>query len=268
MPDADKAIDNWALAETLGQLLRAASELALPKFGKEYRHWTKGKSSPVTEVDIAVDHFLRERLPPLDPQAGWLSEETEDDPVRLERERVFIVDPIDGTRAFIEGRPDWSIVAAQVTNGRPTAAALLVPVTGDLYLAAAGHGTTLNGRRLQLAPFPPADPVANGPRHAIEALARAMPVRSTPRVRSLALRIAQVASNETDVALAMPNGCDWDLAAADLLVHEAGGALTTHDGLPLIYNRPRPVHGGLVAAANALHPRLIDIIKRRPREFV
>jgi len=110
--------------EDLTAIVREAGAIATETAGRTFRHWTKGAGSPVSEADIAVDRFLRERLTRLLPEAGWLSEETEDDRARLSAKRVWIVDPIDGTRAFVSGGTDWSVSVALVEDGRPVAAAL------------------------------------------------------------------------------------------------------------------------------------------------
>ena len=120
--------------------MREAGAIALKMFRGELRSWTKDHNSPVSEADIAVDVFLRERLSR--PGIGWLSEESEDDLARLDSERLFIVDPIDGTRSYLAGREDWSIAAALVEKGRPVAAAVYVPVSDEMYVASAGAGAT------------------------------------------------------------------------------------------------------------------------------
>src|SRR5215831_18324341 len=109
--------------------MHEAGELALRTFRKPLRQWTKG-TSPVSEADIAVDLFLRQRLDRL-TRAGWLSEETEDDPARLDCEQVWIVDPIDGTRAYLAGDPQWTVSVALATRGRPVLAAVFAPATQE-----------------------------------------------------------------------------------------------------------------------------------------
>jgi len=116
-----------ALANAIAPVVREAGDLAHAAFGKPFKTWVKENNSPVSEVDIAVDVLLKERLTAIAPDAGWLSEETEDNPARLAASRVWIVDPIDGTRAFVAGRPDWAISVALVEAGRPVVAALYAP---------------------------------------------------------------------------------------------------------------------------------------------
>jgi myo-inositol-1(or 4)-monophosphatase len=253
-----------AFRDDLSAIVREAGALAAGKFGGAFRHWTKGESSPVTEVDIAVDDFLRERLPRLAP-GGWLSEETEDDSARLGASRVWIVDPIDGTRAFVSGRTDWAVSVALVEDGRPVAAALYSPLEDGLYLALAGEGASRDGAPIAVNEGANlAQARVAGPKPMIERLAKSEPaIVAEPKVFSLALRIARIAAGRLDVAFASGNSHDWDLAGADLLVHEAGGALTTFTGEPVIYNRAEARHGALVAAGRARHDRVLGIIGDR-----
>jgi myo-inositol-1(or 4)-monophosphatase len=269
LPDAKGAQEASQIITLLERALREAGALALGKFRGTYKSWTKDKSSPVSEVDIAVDELLRERLGAHDPAYGWLSEETADDPARLDAQRVWIVDPIDGTRGFIAGFPDWSIVAALVEQGRPIAAGLYAPVTEQLYLAQAGQGTRINGRRSFASEGNDLDGMrAAGPKRRLDLLATLAPrLELIPKVHSLALRLARIAEGTLEVAFAGPNSRDWDLAAADLLVHEAGGRLTTLSGQRLTYNRAETAHPALVAAGEARHQRLLHLIRDRHKEF-
>ncbi len=214
---------------------------------------------------MAIDALLRERLSAHAPDYGWLSEETEDDPARLGMQRVWIVDPVDGTRGFIAGLPDWTIVAALVEDGRPIAAAIYAPADDEMFLAQAGRGATLNGAPMRASAGEGLTGArVAGPRGRLERLHRHAPgIELLPKVHSLALRIARVAQGRVDAALVGPHSHDWDLAAADLLVHEAGGRLTTADGRMLIYNRPQPVHEALIAAGPGRHETLTALMRDR-----
>jgi myo-inositol-1(or 4)-monophosphatase len=258
-----EVVDLARQGERLAIAVREAGALALSTFQKPLKSWIKGESSPVSEADIAVDHLLRERLTADTPHFAWLSEESVDDPARLDARFVWIVDPIDGTRAYIAGLPDWTVSVALVENGRPVAACLYAPVLEEFYLAVAGAGATLNGAAIAASPGTTlADARIAGPKALIEKLVAAEPsIAAMPRVRSLALRLARVAQGTCDAAFAGGNSHDWDLAAADLLVHEAGGALTPFDGGALIYNRPEPRHGMLVAAGRDRHATLIKLLR-------
>ena len=259
---ASDTLDRAALERLLAATAREAGALALTFFRAPIKSWFKhGESSPVSEADLAVDALLRERLMASGLATGWLSEETEDDPARLAAEHVWIVDPIDGTRGFLAGLPDWTVSIALAAAGRPILAALYAPVTDELFLAAAGHGATCNGRPIAASGGDGlAQARAAGPERRLGRLAP-FGVVAEPKVHSLALRVTRVAQGQLDIALAGPNGHDWDLAAADLLVHEARGALTTLAGETLIYNRPNPTHGALFAAGRARHAALRELVR-------
>jgi myo-inositol-1(or 4)-monophosphatase len=251
--------------DDLAAIVREAGALAEKAFRGETLHsWTKLGGSPVSEADIAVDNFLRERLTRLLPDAGWLSEETEDDRARLHVPRIWVVDPIDGTRAFVNKRTDWSVSVALVENGRPRAAALFAPIEDGLYLAIAREGVTLDGVRLKASTSAAFDGArAAGPKPMLGELEKSFPgIISEPKVHSLALRLARVAAGKLDIAFASKNSNDWDLAAADLIVHEAGGMLTTLDGKTVIYNSDTARHGALVAAGAARHKELIAVSRQ------
>ena len=268
MPDASRAIDRWRVRDQLAAAVREAGALALTTFRGQLKSWTKGKSSPVSEADLAVDALLRERLLAIH-HAGWLSEETEDDQSRLAHSEIWAVDPIDGTRGYLAGSSDWGVSAALVRDGRPVIAALYAPVTDELFLSVAGDGATLNGARIRSsAGNDIAGRTFSGPKRRLDVLAAAEPrIVAVPRISSLALRIARVAVGSLDGSFAGPNSHDWDLAAADLLVHEAGGALTNMAGEVLIYNRPDPVHQALLAAGCARHAALLELVRDRFAEF-
>jgi myo-inositol-1(or 4)-monophosphatase len=251
-------------AARLETSVREAGVLARSMFGTPLKNWTKGAAlSPVSDADIAVDVLLRERLTADNPGIGWLSEESVDDPARLDARYVWIVDPIDGTRAYIAGLPDWAVSAALVENGRPIAACLYAPVTEEFFMAVAGAGASRNGAAIKVAAGASLEQArVAGPRSFLEKLqAVAPPFAVMPRTRSLALRLARVAEGTFDAAIAGGNSHDWDLAAADLLVHEAGGALTPFGGGAVIYNRPVPRHGMLVAAGRDRHAALIELFR-------
>jgi myo-inositol-1(or 4)-monophosphatase len=260
--------DVLRLRDQLAAAVREAGALALLTFRTALKSWIKGRSSPVTEADLAVDALLRERLLAVRP-VGWLSEETEDDPARLAESEVWVVDPIDGTRAYLAGSSDWAVSAALIHLGRPVLGALFAPATDELFLAVAGHGATRNGMPIQATG---GDAIAgarfSATKGRLESLAAIEPrVEAVARVPSLALRVARVAMGAIDGTFTAPNSHDWDLAAADLLVHEAGGRLTDLRGEALIYNRPDPVHGALLAAGERRHRILLELIRDRIAEF-
>jgi len=258
---AIEVVDAEQAAARLAASIREAGALALSMFGTPINNWTKAGSSPVCDADIAVDRLLHRQL----AQAsgfGWLSEESADDPSRLAARYVWIVDPIDGTRAYLAGLPDWAISAALVADGRPIAACLYAPVTEEFFMAIAGQGASCNGAPIATTTGASlAGARIAGPQNFLDRLAAAAsPFTRVPRVRSLALRLARVAQGAFDIAIAGPNSRDWDLAAADLLVHEAGGALTPVRGGPITYNLALSRHGTLVAAGRDRHATLIELM--------
>ena len=261
---APEATARAPLKDELEAIVREAGAIAVSALrGGQLKSWTKSGNSPVTEADIAVDLFLRERLTRLMPDCGWLSEETEDDRARLGGSRLWIADPIDGTRAYVNGRTDWAVSVALVESGRPVAAAVFAPMEDGLYLAIAGEGATLDGMPIKAsigAAFEGAR--VAGPKPMIGELEKSAPgIIAEPKVHSLALRLTRIAAGRLDVAFASKNSHDWDLAAADLIVHEAGGALTTLEGRTVAYNSAEARHGALVAAGRARHERVVAITR-------
>jgi myo-inositol-1(or 4)-monophosphatase len=247
----------------LGEVAVETGKRALDLQQGRLRIWNKSGNSPVSEADIAADKFLRARLMAAAPGYGWLSEESEFAPGPTASRRRWVVDPIDGTRAFIKRRADWSVAAALVEAGRPIAAALYVPVTDELFLASAGGGATKNGAPIAATEGKSAAFRIAGPRSLMEQIAQAgLGYEEAPRIHSLALRFARVASGEIDAAIASDNSRDWDLAAADLLVHEARGALTDMKAVRRHYERHEDRHPMLVAAGAALHPKLLRDLGR------
>ena len=265
MPDDDHSLAFAPERDVLAAAVREAGALALETFRSPLKQWIKGVSSPVCEADIAVDQLLRRRLGDAFPAHGWLSEETEDDPNRLEATRVWIVDPIDGTRAYLAGRDDWCISVALAAGGRPIVGALYAPVTDEFFLAVAGGGARRNGIAVSASTGGEIDGATlAGPKRILDRIGQSYPnTVQMPRIGALALRLARVANGDIDVAIAGGSSHDWDLAAADLLVHEAGGLLTDFDGEQPVYNRPDPVHRPLIAAGRERHTAMLDLARER-----
>jgi myo-inositol-1(or 4)-monophosphatase len=252
-----------ALLPSVEAIVREAGDIALDYFRHggpthaRVSHKTGG--SPVTEADLHIDRFLRERLGALAPDFGWLSEETADSPERLEREAVFVVDPIDGTRGFAAGDPCFSICVALVANGRPIFGIVHAPALGQTFVATAGGGARRDGvpiavsarRELTGAKLSAPEPMASDLRRS------GLDFLHQPRLPSLAMRLLRVADGDLDAALARKNSYDWDIAAADLILHEAGGVLTDFFGQTPVYNRAEPKHPALAAGPPGLQADLI-----------
>lgn len=257
--------------ELLKQAALEAGQLASTFFRRNLQSWAKEGGSPVTEADMAVDAFLRTELLAARPEYGWLSEETADDPARRERETIFVVDPIDGTRGFIQGDERWCVSIALVRAGRPVAAALFAPARDELYTAVKGGGAWALGRRLAVSQRTGLSGARlSGPGGWLKNAALAgSGAQIQGHVPSLAYRFASVATGRFDAAFASPRSNDWDLAACDLLVHEAGGRLTDLDGSAPAYNRETTRHGVLAAANAKLQPQLLatlqDVAEERAR---
>src|SRR5580700_2597188 len=192
---ATEVVDLQHQAARLSDAVREAGALALSMFKTPLKNWTKGEAlSPVSDADIAVDVLLRERLTGDGATIGWLSEESVDDPVRLDARYVWIVDPIDGTRAYIAGLPDWAVSAALVENGRPIAACLYAPVSDEFFTTVTGQGASRNGAAIAAVTGTElAQARVAGPKKFLDRLqAAAPPFTVMPRTHSLALRLARV----------------------------------------------------------------------------
>ncbi|RDJ23661.1 3'(2'),5'-bisphosphate nucleotidase CysQ [Bosea caraganae] len=243
-----------------------AGELALALFRPGAKTaakiWSKTGGSPVTEADIGVDTFLRIRLSVLLPEAAWLSEETVDDALRLSRRFVWVVDPIDGTRAFMSGSPDWAVCVALLDEGRPIAGVVHAPACAATYTALSGGGALLNGAEIKATTRSTIGGAhIAGPKPMLDALARLETFEQAEKIPSLALRLTRIADGTIDAGLVSADARDWDIAAADLILHEAGGRLSTGDGQDVVYNRETPVHGMLVASGAALSTPLLSALQ-------
>ena len=247
-------------AALLRDTVREAGALALSLFRTELKNWIKGASSPVSEADIAVNDLLERRLRSATPDYGWLSEESADDEKRLGKRLVWIVDPIDGTRGYLAGREDWCVSVALVEDASPVLAAVFAPASDEFFLAARGKGATCNdvpvhatgGAELDFSRIA-------GPKPLVQRLSRSSDeIILHPRIGSLALRLCRVAQGSLDAAFAGGQSRDWDLAAANLIVHEANGSMTALSGDDILYNRREVTHGVLVAAGRDRHASIIE----------
>ncbi len=240
-----------------------AAELALGFFRNGAKSWIKGANSPVTEADIAVDILLRKRLLADRPGYGFLSEESEDDGTRLTAPRTFIVDPIDGTRAFIAGATDWTVPIALVEAGRPIASVVIAPARDEVYRAIAGQGAYRGTKAIHVSGRDDLDGATLAvSKRLLKADFVDPPIMAdSVFFASLAYRLARVADGRLDGAAIKPNAQDWDLAAVDLLVHEAGGLLSNVDGTTPRYDRPTTGHDAMVAGSPAICAKLQPIVE-------
>ena len=249
----------------LKDTVREAGALALSLFRTDLKNWTKGVSSPVSEADIAVNELISGRLRSAAPQYGWLSEESVDDEQRLDKQRVWIVDPIDGTRGYLAGREDWCISVALVEGTRPLLAAVFAPASDEFFFAERGRRTLLNGRPVDATSGTAIDiSRVAGPKPLIERLVGSSgEISPHPRIASLALRLCRVAHGRLDVAFAGGQSRDWDLAAADLIVQEANGKMSSLPGETIQYNRREVTHGVLMAAGRDRHASIVEHFRSR-----
>lgn len=219
-----------------------------------------GGAGPVTAADLAVNAMLVEQLRNARPGYGWLSEETEDTAARLQADRVFIVDPIDGTRSFIEGNDSWAHSLAVAEGGVVIAAAIYLPMRGKLYAAAAGQGATLNGlpiRVTERADLVGASILASKPNYAQEHWQGGRVPEVTRAFRpSLAYRLSLVAEGRYDAMMTLRPSWEWDIAAGDLILREAGAVTSDRRAGPLRFNNPVPMVNGVLAANPVLHGAL------------
>jgi len=260
-----------AITPRVEEIVREAGEIALEFF----RHGApthaevnfKVGGSPVTEADLRIDHFLRAHLAPLAPDLGWLSEETVDSPDRLACEALFVVDPIDGTRGFAAGDPCFALCIAVVLDGRPVYGIVHAPALEQTFIATRGGGATCNGADIAVSDRKTLTGARLAAPESFDATLRrsGLSYAAQPRLPSLAMRLIRVASGEFDVALARENSYDWDIAAADLILHEAGGVLTDLHGRTPTYNRATPKHPALAAGPASLQAQLIEATRSAPR---
>ncbi len=239
------------------ELLRAAAVnagiIAAGYFRTDLKTWTKENASPVSEADILLDQFLTSTLLAARPDYGWLSEETADNAERLEHRRVFIVDPIDGTRGFIRGEDSWTVSLAVVEDGVPIAGVVYAPARDEMYDAVLGGGARLNGRPLVRQRHPGrTSPLIPAPGAVHQELqAAGLEYSRGPAYPSLAYRLVQVATGHLDATVTRRGSQDWDIAGAACILREAGVGFEDVCIGALQFNRPEIRHGALAAFGEA-----------------
>jgi myo-inositol-1(or 4)-monophosphatase len=246
---------------------REVGDMALSRWrgeGQRVKVWDKEPGSPVSDVDLAVDARLKAVLGAIAPEAGWLSEETADDPARLSRRAMWCVDPIDGTRDFVNGRAGWAVSVALVVDQLPRLGVLYAPARDELWVAAEGRGATRNGLDLtasQRGHF-------GGSRVPADALPHVdSDLVMVDRPNSIALRMAMVAADEADLVATLRWGFEWDVAAAALIAAEAGARVSDAFGAPLAFNTPRAQAFGVIACAPAIHAATVARLAHRAADI-
>jgi myo-inositol-1(or 4)-monophosphatase len=243
----------------------AAGIIASSFFRRDVKSWTKENASPVSEADILVDRYLAGALLQARPDYGWLSEETVDNPSRLNCDRVFVVDPIDGTRGFLRGEDSWTVSLAVVEKGVPVAGVVYAPARDEMYDACRGEGARLNGRTIRRSRRAGAAPVipAAGAVHQ-EMQASGLNYTRGPYYPSLAYRLVQVATGKLDAVASRRGSQDWDIAAATLILEECGVDIAdVCAGYPQ-FNKRDVRHGALAAVGDMslkalVHAALIKV---------
>jgi myo-inositol-1(or 4)-monophosphatase len=249
--------ENFLYREELTTAERAAREagaVIMGLFKGKFDIQEKSKNNPVTTADLEANRQIRETIQKSFPKDGWLSEEDKDGAERLRISRAWVIDPIDGTKEFIEGVPQFAVSIAFVEDQRPKVAVVFNPAKSRFYRAAAGQGAFLNDQ-----------PIHVTPRHDVDG-ARLLVSRSEPRRRfqvfverceikpigSIAYRLAKIAAGDGDGTLTFRSIHEWDICAGVLMVEEAGGKVVDGNGNGLLFNQPDPRHRGVVAANESL----------------
>ncbi|HEX8694855.1 MAG TPA: 3'(2'),5'-bisphosphate nucleotidase CysQ [Longimicrobium sp.] len=244
---------------------RAAGEAVLPSFHDTPEVRYKSPEQPVTDADLAADRILHDALLGERPEYGWLSEETKDSPERLGKERLWVVDPIDGTNSFVKGFAEFAVSVGLVDRGRAVLGVVFNPATGELYHAAAGGGAFLNGRPIRVS-------ATGGDADVRTLLASRSEIRrgdfehypegwEVSPLGSTAYKMAKVAEGAGDVFVSGGPKNEWDVCGAEVIVAEAGGRVTSLVGEPLRYNRPDPAWRGVVATNGRLHDAVLAIVR-------
>ncbi|MPT47001.1 MAG: 3'(2'),5'-bisphosphate nucleotidase CysQ [Sphingobium sp.] len=252
----------------LVEIVTRAADHALTLWGggsPKLRQWEKEPGQPVCEADIAVDTMLQRDLMALAPDAGWLSEETADDGKRLEAQRLWVVDPIDGTKDYIAGKPGWAVSVALVEQGKVVAGILAAPARNELWIAQAGRGAQRNGQPLRTG----ARQTLAGARVPTEKLPREdADMVMVPRPNSIALRMALVAADEADIVATARWGNEWDIAAAALIARESGACVTDALGKALLFNQPQASAFGILCCAPGIFDEALNRLSTRTKRIL
>lgn len=247
--------------ELLIKAAQTSGEIATGFAMDRLKKWDKDEGAgPVTEADLAVNAYLEDTLQTARPDYGWLSEETEDTEARLGKHRAFIIDPIDGTRSFIEGSTTWAHSIAIVEDGAPVAAVVYLPLRQKLYAAARGQGATLNGAPITASKrsvLAGAELLAARPAFDAKHWKDGMPDLKRAYRPSLAYRLALVAEGRFDGMLTLRRSWEWDIAAGALLLSEAGARVSDRQGKALRFNKADPASNGVVASSSNIHAELV-----------
>lgn len=251
--------------ELLKTAVRQAGALANSYFKQEVQVHRKPDGSEVSEADLAVDAALKLDLTTRRKDYGWLSEESPDDRERLKHARVWMIDPIDGTSAFLRHNPEWTVSAGLVEHGVPVLGVVYNPARDEFFHAMRGRGAFLNDAPIHASrkdTLEGAKMIASGGLFKKKIWQEPWPEVTAQWVNSVAYRLALIAAGRGDATISLTAKAEWDLAGAAVIVDEAGGVVTDHRGEPHPYNRETPRFPSLVASGKVLHPLLIERTRR------
>ena len=248
--------------ERIGEALRRAADILARFTPGEIAYRVKSKGDPVTEADEAVDAALRSTLPL--PGEGWLSEETADDPSRLDCARTWIVDPLDGTKEFVRGIPEWCVSVGLVEGDQPVAGGILVPSRGLTILGSLDTGVTVNGEPARVRELDGLDGITVLASRSEVKRGRWERFSSAPfaiePLGSVAYKMGLVAAGLADATWTLVPKNEWDVAGGTALVRAAGGAVWRPDGEPLKFNQPKTLLPGLLATPAGLEQPVRDYL--------
>jgi myo-inositol-1(or 4)-monophosphatase len=246
--------------EAVSRIAAEAGRIAESRCASDYKRWEKAPGQPVCDIDLEVDAFLRSELQALDPEAGWLSEETADLSDRTERRRCWLVDPIDGTRDYLRQRSGWCVSVALVEDRVPLIGVLDAPARGEHWLAEKGMGAWRNGEKIAVS----GRSGLAGARVPTERLPKVdFDLVPVAKPNSIALRIAMVAAGEADLLATLRWGFEWDIAAAALIAAEAGATVTGALGQPLAFNTATAEAFGVLVATPGIHAAAVERLRER-----
>ena len=246
------------------EITKAAGAVIMGFYRASFEVRDKKPDNPVTDADFAADQLLKERLLELLPEAGWLSEETVDNPMRLLKEYVWVVDPLDGTKEFVMGIPEFSISVGLVQDGRPQLAVIFNPATDELYSTSRGGGVSYNGEAAETSDrttLEGAQVVASRSEWNRGEFEPFNDLIEPEIVGSIAYKLARVAAGQADATWSRGPKNEWDICAGTLLVVEGGGSCVDLDGKEIFFNRPRPKVNGIIADNGALHESVLAALK-------
>ena len=224
----------------------------------------KGPDHPLTRADLESNEYIRGHIEKAFPDDGWLSEETADSSARLARRRVWVVDPLDGTKEFIQHIPEFCVCIALVEAGRPIVGVEYNPAADRLYVAVRGQGTTVNGEPARVsrqAKLADAVVMASRSEDKRKEWDPFKPLMRVALTGSVAFKLAELSTGNGDATFTLTPKNEWDICAGTILVEEAGGRVTGLEGEPLVFNQPSPLRPGMIASNGILHAARLEVTR-------